>query len=367
LGASIIGPANPAREAQNPDLLVPPRVDHGTVANLRWPFADSHMHLSPGGWGRQTTVRELPISTQIAGVNMRLTSGGVRELHWHTAAEWAYMLKGRARITAVDQDGHAFQDDVSEGDLWYFAAGIPHSIQGLDGAGCEFLLVFDDGNFSEEATFLLSDWIAHTPKEVLAKNFGVPESAFDRIPQKDLWIFQAATPGPLAADRVVGTGPVPNPLSHRMLAQEPIRSKGGTVRITDSSLFKASKTIAAALVEVEPGAMRELHWHPNADEWQYYIAGQARMTVFAAENNARTFDFQAGDVGTVPFAMGHYIENIGTTTLRFLEIFRSDYYADVSLSQWLAFTPHELVRAHLNIDESVLARIPTHKTPIVGG
>jgi len=367
MGATIMGPTNPTREAENPDTLVPPPVDHGTMANLRWSFADSHMHLSEGGWGRQTTTRELPSAPEVAGVNMRLTPGGVRELHWHTAAEWAYMLKGDARITAIDQEGRTFQDDVSEGDLWYFPAGIPHSIQGLEPGGCEFLLVFDDGNFSEEATFLLSDWLAHTPKEILAKSFGVPESAFDRIPEKDLWIFQAPVPGPLAADRVTGAGPVPNTFSHRMLAQEPIRMKGGTVRITDSSLFKASKTIAAVLVEVEPGCMRELHWHPNADEWQYYISGQARMTVFAAENNARTFNFQAGDVGSVPFAMGHYIENIGATTLRFLEIFKSDHYADVSLAQWLAFTPYELVRAHLNIDKSVLSRVSARKTPVVGG
>jgi len=366
-GATIIGPTNLSREAENADTLAPPRGDHGTMANMRWSFADSHMHLEEGGWGRQTTARELPSATEVAGVNMRLTPGGVRELHWHTAAEWAYMLKGRARITAIDQDAHAFQDDVGEGDLWYFAAGIPHSIQGLEPDGCEFLLIFDDGNFSEEATFLLSDWLAHTPKEVLAKNFGVPETAFDGIPEKDLWIFQAPVPGPLEADRVAGAGPVPNTFSHRMLAQEPIRMKGGTVRITDSSLFKASKTIAAALIEIEPGSMRELHWHPNADEWQYYISGQARMTVFAAQNNARTFNFQAGDVGSVPFAMGHYIENIGTTTLRFLEIFRSDHYADVSLAQWLAFTPYELVRAHLHIDKSVLSKVSTRKTPVVAG
>jgi oxalate decarboxylase len=366
-GATIIGPRNPSREAENRDVILSPSTDHGTLGNLRWSFADSHMHLSDGGWGRQTTIRELPTSPELAGVNMRLTPGGVREMHWHQAAEWAYMLKGRARITAIDQEGRAFQDDVGEGDLWYFAAGIPHSIQGLEGDGCEFLLVFDDGNFSEEETFLLSDWMAHTPKEILAKNFGVPVSAFDRIPEKDLWIFQAKVPGPLAADRIVGTGPMPNTLSHRMLAQEPIRSSGGTVRITDSSVFPASKTIAAALVEVEPGGMREMHWHPNTDEWQFYISGEARMTVFAAQNNARTFNFQAGDVGTVPFATGHYVENIGDTTLRFLELFRSDYYADVALSQWLAFTPHELVRAHLNIDESVLTKIPVSKTPVVAG
>jgi oxalate decarboxylase len=365
LGASIIGPTNPEREAQNPDLLVPPQTDHGTLPNLRWAFADSHNHIAPGGWGRQTTTRELPVSTEIAGVNMRLKAGGVREMHWHKAAEWAYMLKGLARITAIDQNGRTFQEDVGEGDLWYFPAGIPHSIQGIEGDGCEFLLVFDDGNFSEEETFLLSDWMAHTPKEVLAKNFGVPASAFDRIPEKDLWIFQAPVPGPLAADRVAGAGPVPLTYSHHMMAQEPIRMKGGTVRITDSSSFKVSKTIAAALVEVEPGGMRELHWHPNVDEWQYFISGEARMTVFASQNNARTFDFQAGDVGYVPFPMGHYVENIGTTTLRFLEIFRSDYFADVSLAQWLAFTPRALVKAHLKIDESVVSKVSTQKTPVV--
>src|SRR6266446_573175 len=364
MGATIIGPTNPTREPGHSSAAAARPWHHAKPEII---VADSHMHLSEGGWGRQTTVRELPIATEVAGVNMRLTAGGVREMHWHKAAEWAYMLKGRARITAIDQDGHAFQDDVGEGDLWYFPAGIPHSIQGLNPDGCEFLLVFDDGNFSEEATFLLSDWLAHTPKEVLAKNFGVPESAFDRIPEKDLWIFQAPVPGPLAADRVAGAGPVPNTFSYRMLAQEPIRMKSGTVRITDSSLFKASKTMAAALVEVEPGGMRELHWHPNADEWQYYISGQARMSVFGAENNARTFNFQAGDVGSVPFAMGHYIENIGTTTLRFLEIFRSDHFADVSLAQWLAFTPYELVRAHLNIDKSVLSRVTARKTPVVVG
>jgi oxalate decarboxylase len=364
-GASILGPRNPSREAENRDVIVSPSTDHGTLGNMRWSFADSHMHLTPGGWGRQTTIRELPTSPEIAGVNMRLKAGGVREMHWHQAAEWGYMLKGRSRITAIDQDGRTFQDDVGEGDLWYFAAGIPHSIQGVEGDGCEFLLVFDDGNFSEEETFLLSDWMAHTPREVLAKNFGVPVSAFDRIPTKDLWIFQAEVPGPLAKDRVAGAGPVPNTFSHRMLAQKPIRSSGGTVRITDSSVFPASKTIAAALVEVEPGGMREMHWHPNADEWQFYISGEARMTVFAAQNNARTYNFQAGDVGTVPFANGHYVENIGDTTLRFLEVFRSDHYADVSLSQWLAFTPHELVRAHLNIDESLLKKVPARKTSVV--
>jgi oxalate decarboxylase len=360
LGADIIGPTNPSREAENSDVLCPPRTDKGIVANLRWSFADSHMRIEEGGWARETTIRELPSSPSIAGVNMRLKRGAVREMHWHREAEWAYMLKGQARLASIDAAGNAFEDEVSEGDLWYFPAGIPHAIQGIGDDGCEFLLVFDDGDFSEDSTFLLTDWLAHTPKEILAKNFGVPQNTFDNIPKSELYIFPASVP-----EKLVKEIPSSQSFTYRMLKQEPLRFAHGTVRITDSSNFSISKTIAAGLVEIEPGGMRELHWHTNTDEWQYYISGKARMTVFASEGTARTFNFQAGDVGSVPFPMAHYIENIGDTTLRFLEVFKSDHFADVSLAQWLAKTPHDLVRAHLNVPESFLQNLPTTKIPIV--
>jgi oxalate decarboxylase len=301
----------------------------------------------------------------MAGVNMRLTAGGVRELHWHKASEWAYMLAGRARITAVDQNGGAFVDDVETGDLWFFPAGIPHSIQGLEPEGCEFLLVFDDGDFSENNTFLLSDWIAHTPREVLAKNFGWPQSAFDAAPGGELFIFQAPLPAPLAEDRATGAPGTAPRFSHKLLAQEPVRSRSGTVRIADTRNFPISTTTAAALVEIEPGGMRELHWHPNADEWQYWIEGEGRMTVFASSADARTFDFQAGDVGFVPFAMGHYIENTGSGRLSFLELFPSDRFEDLSLAQWLALTPHELVRAHLGLERGLLEGLRKEKIHVV--
>jgi oxalate decarboxylase len=163
---------------------------------------------------------------------------------------------------------------------------------------------------------------------------------------------------------VGGAGPVPQTFAHRMLAQEPQRMPGGTVRVTDSRNFPASKTIAAILVELEPGALRELHWHPTGDEWQFYIDGEGRMTVFGSEGKARTFDYQGGDVGYVPFAMGHYIENTGSGALRFLEVFRSNRYADLSLNQWMKLTPPELVRSHLDIDQSVLDALPAEKRPI---
>jgi oxalate decarboxylase len=366
-GATILGPRNLQLELENPDLLAGPRTDSGTVANLKYSFAAAHNRLLPGGWAREVTVRELPIATKLAGVNMRLEPGGVREMHWHKEAEWGYMLAGTARVLAIDEQGRSFVDDLGEGDVWNFPAGLPHAIQAF-GEGCEFLLVFDDGGFSENETFLITDWFKHTEPSVLAKNFGVPAAAFADIPmdvEHERYIFPGPMPGPIASDAVVSpAGTVPEPFSHRLSAQEPIEAAGGRVRIVDSSNFPAAATIAAALVEVDPGGIRELHWHPNDDEWQYFISGQGRMTVFAASAKARTFDFQAGDVGYVPFAMGHYVENTGDEPLRFLEMFRSDHFADVSLNQWMALTPPELIEAHLNLGRDTIAALSKDK-PIV--
>lgn len=360
-----LGPRDVIRDRENPDLLVPPPTDAGMIPNLKFSFSDAHMQLNHGGWSREITVRELPTATTLAGVNMALTPGGVRELHWHQQAEWSIMLVGRARITAVDQNGRNFIADVGVGDLWYFPPGVPHSIQGLE-EGCEFLLVFDDGSFSDLNTLSISDWFAHTPKDVLSANFGVPTSAFAHIPTEQRYIFQANVPGPLESQQVADPyGAVPQTFSHRLLAQEPMVTPGGTVRIVDSTNFPISTQIAAALVEIKPGGMRELHWHPNNDEWQYYISGTGRMTVFAANGVARTFDYRAGDVGYVPFAFGHYIQNTGDQSLWFLEMFKSNRFEDVSLNQWMALTPHELVRDNLKVSQEVMDVLRKEKWPVV--
>src|SRR6266702_1442502 len=362
-------PKNPALDEENVDSVNPPPTDAGGVQTFKYPFSIAHKRLHEGGWSREVTVRELAVAKTLAGVNMRLTAGGVRELHWHTAAEWAYMLYGSARITAIDAEGKSFVADVQKDDLWYFPTGIPHSIQGLNPDGAEFLLVFDDGNFSEFATVLLSDWMAHTPKDVLAKHFGVPQRAFDKLPQRELFIFQGQVPGPLEADRraAAGTrGLSSSDFAFRTL-RLPVtkRTKGGEVRIVDSSQFKVSQRSAAAIVTAHPGGIRELHWHQNADEWQYYFAGKGRMTVFATGGRARTMDFETGDVGYVQQTLPHYIENTGDTDLKFLEMFRSSFYQDLSLSEWLTHTPPELVMAHLNIDRATLNSIPRDETVIM--
>ena len=367
--ASAPGPGNTALDGQNPDSFLPPPTDAGGVPTFKYPFGLSHKRMQQGGWSREVTVRELPVSKSIAGVDMRLTAGGIRELHWHTAAEWALMLYGNARITAIDLEGKSFVADVTEGDLWYFPQGIPHSIQGLNPDGAEFLLVFDDGNFSEYETVLLTDWMAHTPHDVLSANFGVSQQSLEQMPRREKFIFQAAVPGPLAEDQKKAAGSLgasPQDFAFRR-AQYPTskRTRSGDVSIIDSTRFKVSTTIAAAVVTVHPGGIRELHWHPNADEWQYFISGTGKMTVFATGGRARTIDFQAGDVGYVQKTLPHYVQNTGDTDLKFLEMFKSNVYQDLALSEWLTHTPPELVLAHLGIDKSTLDALPRESVVVM--
>ena len=363
------GPANLGLDGQDPDSIWPPATDSKSlVQNFKYPFSFANKRVYEGGWSREVTVRELPVSKTLAGVNMRLTAGGVRELHWHTAGEWAIMLYGTARITAIDADGKSFVADVKKNDLWFFPSGIPHSIQGLNPDGCEFMLVFDDGEFSESETVLLSDAMAHLPPEVLAKNFAVDQDAFRNVPREELFIFQTDVPGELEADQKAAAGArgkSPKDFAFRTMEMPPTKqTMGGEVRVVDSSNFKVSTT-AMAMVTVHPGGLRELHWHPNADEWQYFISGKGRMTVVATGNKARTMDFQEGDVGYVQKSLLHYIENTGDTDLVFLEMFKADRFQDFSFSEWLAHTPPELVMAHLDIDKATLDAIPRKATVVM--
>ena len=361
------GPKNSALETQNPDSVWSPETDNGTVAPFKYSFALARKRVDTGGWTRQVTARELPIAKTLAGVEMRLTAGGVRELHWHVPAEWAIMLYGNARITAVGNAGRSFVSDVSEGDLWLFPPGVPHSIQGLGPDGCQFLLVFNDGNFDEFETFLITDWVTHTPRDVLAKNFRVPASTFDKVPKTAPYIFQTGLPGDLKDEQIQaaqGTGAVTGRFDFKTNEMKPnIVTPGGEVKIIDSKNFPVTP-IATAIVKLKPGGLRELHWHPNADEWQYYISGKGRMGVFAAGSRARTMDVQSGDVGYVLRSQPHYIENTGDTDLVFLEMFASDHYEDVSLGEWMAHTPHLLVDQHLHVGRAMIDAIPKQEAVI---
>ena len=365
------GPQNPAIRDQFPSAFSPPATDVGSMP-LTWAsFNNAPRRIQDGGWAREVTQADFAISKEISGVNMRLSAGGIRELHWHQAAEWAYMTYGHCRVTVIDPTGRPYVADVKEGDLWYFPAGYPHSLQGLGPDGCEFVICFDNGAQSEFNTLLVTDWFAHTPPSVLAANFGVSAETFAKIPLNDRWIFQGKVPGDLPAVRSAMTGNAetpPQPFTFSLAKSPNLNmTKSGTLQLADSSTFKVSTTIATVVQTVAPGAMRAMHWHPNADEWQYYIKGKARMGVFNTGPQVVTMDFNPGDIGYVPRNYGHYVQNVGDTDMQFVAVFRTPNFQEMNLSDWLKHSPAEMVAEHLNVDPAIVPNWPGANAFILPG
>jgi oxalate decarboxylase len=364
------GPQDPGLAGNEPVFLNPPATDVNGMPQYWASFNLAPKRIQNGGWARQVTQDDFKISTTISGVNMRLGPGGVRELHWHQQAEWAVMTYGNCRVTILDLAGRPQVADVKEGDLWYFPAGLPHSLQGLEPDGAEFVLAFDNGESSEFNTLLVTDWIAHTPPAVLAKNFGVPVEAFKNIPVHNRWIYQSNISAPplatVEAQIAAAAGKPTNSYVFSLADMPPTReTNSGSVRVADSTNFLVSKTVAASLVTIKPGGLREMHWHPNADEWLYIMKGTGRATVFNTGPAAMSANFHAGDIGYVKKALGHFLENTGNTDLVYMEVFRADRFEEVSLSDWLAHSPIDMVAETLNLDPSVIAQFPRNRPDVV--
>jgi oxalate decarboxylase len=312
--------------------------------------------------GKEATVLQLPISKGIAGVSMRLEPGAMRELHWHaTAAEWAFVLEGRVRTTVIEPAGYAEANDFGPGDVWYFPRGHGHMLECLGDKPTHFILIFDNGYFSEFGTFSITDWIGHTPKALLAKNFGLPESAFDDFPKEEVYFARGKVPP--ETQTVPLQGRVLPPLTHKyeMLAQPPHRVfKGGREWRVDSNRFPISKTVTGVILDLEPGALRELHWHPTADEWQYVIDGNVSVTMFGSHGRYRTETLAKGDVGYIPQGYGHSVENIGDKPSRMLIGFNTGIYAGIDLSQWIAGNPADVLATNFSRPASLIEKFPHH-------
>lgn len=350
--ASVMGSMIKSAVADDQRNLVSPdnKLSGNAKSLYKYKFTNSKKRVLEYGWAREATVEQFPISKGIAGVDMKLEPGGVRELHWHAiAAEWAFMLEGHARITIIDPEGKCEVADFSPGDVWYFPKGHGHSIQALED-GAHFVLTFDDGHFSEFGTFSITDWVTHIPKEVLEKSVNMSAEVFSKIKQGEAYIVGGAIPPKLPLP--VNDGGLNNaPLTHRyeLMKKKPFfENDAGSIHKVSSLEFPISTTITGIIEIIKPGAVRELHWHPNANEWQYYISGKGRMTVFGSHRHAQTEKYEPTDVGYVPQGFGHYIENIGNEDLKVLVVLDNGIYQDISLSDWLAKTPSYLLADNFN-------------------
>jgi oxalate decarboxylase len=203
---------------------------------------------------------------------------------------------------------------------------------------------------------------------VLAKNFGVPAQTFADFPKKEVYIAKGPVPPPLPADPAPGSFDS-GPLTHRyhLLAQRPETFPGGTLRVVSEREFPISQTITGAILKIRPGGLRELHWHPNADEWQYYVSGRGRMTVFGSHGRARTEEFNPGDVGYVPTGYSHYLENIGADDLEILIAFNSGVYESISITGWMASNPRLLLATNFGVPESTFDKFPHREVIMAEG
>ena len=310
--------------------------------------------------GKEATVKQLPISKGIAGVSMRLEPGAMRELHWHaTAAEWAFVLEGDVRTTVISPQGVAETDDFQPGDVWYFPRGHGHMLECLGDKPTHFILIFDNGYFSEFGTFSITDWLGHTPKALLAKNFGLPESAFEGFPKDEVYFARGAVPPKEPTTPLQGWKLPPLTHKYQLLEQPPHRTyKGGREWRVDSTAFPISKTVTGVILDLDPGALRELHWHPTADEWQYVIEGDISVTMFGSHGRYRTETMTKGDVGYIPQGYGHSIENVGDQSCRVLIGFNNGVYETIDLSQWIAGNPADVLATNFSKPAALFEKFP---------
>ncbi|KAL8786594.1 MAG: hypothetical protein Q9195_008151 [Heterodermia aff. obscurata] len=352
-GSTDPGPDTSRYDRFNSDVFASPGTDTGGVDQLQWPMGLSHnrLGLERSGWARQQNAGNLPAATEMAGVDMRLSPNAYRELHWHQAGEWGYIFKGSVRVALVNEAGQSYIDDLN----------------------AEFLLVFDDGFFSEDDTSLVTEMFLRNPRSVLAKDLQTDISNLDNIPSDQLYIFPGTPPSKDISEQnttgPAGTTSQPNQqYTYHWSQQTPLTIPGaGTVKIVDPSTFPAAADISAALVTLQPGAMRELHWHPHSDEWNFFLSGSARITVYVAPASSQTFDYGAGDVGYIPLTSSHYIENTGDEEVVFLEMLKAPRFEDISVGQWLGLTPRQIVKDTLNLPDEVLDNLPKYKPYLISG
>ena len=339
--------------------------DADEMPDFKYSLDGSTPKVTSGGWAKEATVHQFKISKGIAGVHMFLDPGASRELHWHAiAAEWAYVIEGRCQTMVLDPAGQREINNFGPGDLWYFPKGHGHSIQTIGDKPCHFILSFDNGGFSEHGTFSVTDWISLTPEDMLASNFGVSKEMFAAFPKGETYI-QA---GPVITPEQARDFPLPAAQSHKFsLADE--RSalqefEGGTIRLATAKEFPISQGMSGGVMTLKPGAMRELHWHPNANEWHYYLRGTGQVSLFGSGGRGKVAQFQPGDVAYIPAGNGHAVKNIGTDDLEFVLTFDSGRYEEISLVDWLAAAPKYLLANNFAQPDAQLARLPQKSATI---
>ena len=365
LGASLVGLANAAYAAAGPGegkpgeggyavnaVQLPPGPevtphnpkDVEAMPDFHFSLDGNTPKITSGGWAKEATVHQFPVSRTIAGVHMFLDPGASRELHWHAiAAEWAYVIGGRCQTVVLTPSGASEINNYMPGDLWFFPKGHGHSIQTIGDEPCHFILSFDNGAFSEHGTFSITDWIDVTPKDMLALNFGIPANLFDAFPKGEVYIQS----GPVIPVSEALDAPWPKESTHKFSLLHDNRAvrdfDGGTFRLATVDEWPVSESMSGGLMTIKPGAQRNLHWNPNANEWHYYLRGKGQVAVFGSGGRGKVAEFNPGDVAYITQGYGHAIKNIGDEDLVIVQTWDNGKFEEIDLDKWVRSSPRYLV------------------------
>lgn len=340
---------------------------HEPLEDFKFDLEATTGWVGEAGSAKEATVEEFPVSKSIAGVSMRLKPGGIRELHWHAiAAEWAFVVKGKVQTTVIAPNGQAATDVFDEGDIWYFPRGHGHALQNIGSDEAHFVLGFDDGHFSEFGTFSITDWVARTPANVVQRNLGLSADIVKGLPTKELYILPGKVPQNIPESYLAANlENTQNPHKFRLSQMPAHEFQGGWERIVTVNEFPINTTLTSVLQHLDPGALREMHWHPNADEWQYILKGQTRVTIFGAHGRVKTAEFKQGQVCFIERGFGHCVEQIGNEPTEFFALFNSPVFEEISISKWTAGNPASLLADNFQIPLDVAAKLPNKTLGII--
>jgi oxalate decarboxylase len=260
------------------------------------------------------------------------------------------------------------QDDnleVGVGDIWFFPQSWGHSIQGVDEeVGCKMVLFFNTPMLPTYNDLSISEILSAFPTEAVSDNTNTPEGVVKTFHQGAIVVNKGyMPPGPFPKS----TSPLPeSPTINILNGTCASFGSGGYMYEIKNDIFPATNAMSGALVHLDAGTLRDIHWHPNADEMHYVLKGSLKVSVYGIGGAKDTFYLNKGDVGFVPKGFAHYFEALEEET-DILLTFNSPNWQTQELSSWLAVVPPYLTAISLNVSTEAIEGFPKTVEDFIDG
>ena len=319
----------------------------------------------PGGTIRSLTVKETPTIPNMSTSLIEMKAGAFRGLHWHrTASEFGYVVSGNCVLTVYDPNNHTESGPLFEGDIWFVPRGFAHSLWAAGSQGCTVCTVYDDGITTEQNALHVTDLLRSERPEIIVSSLGITQqvisSASSRVP---ILGMGRTDPGPLAPHGFAG--PPPESFRFKLMQLPAVKTPGGTFVQASSSDFPMSLTMVGAITILYPDGIREPHWHPNADEWDLVIEGNAIVTIFDGPGSIQTVELGPNDIGFLSRNQSHAVEAVGGKTFKLLSVFNASTFQAIGISELLAGTPNDLIAQNFGLSPEDVAKLPKDERFIV--